>query len=216
MQKKSENKIDELHEVSWKGLWSIFRSRGTFSKWPFICALLVTIALALVLLFYKSSESYDILQNTCELILSFFPNLLGFTLGGFAIIVGFSNTELIKEGTSLEEHSTYQILNAIFSYSILVQVSITLISFFVSWSIKNNLSDTFEIRSEIVFAIINFILLFIVIFGSIFTLFITPLIIINLFTFSQVNNYFYTLKEQDRLKREAIEELQRAEKNKPK
>jgi hypothetical protein len=116
-------------------------------------------------------------------------------LGGYALVVGFSNTELIKAGTTTEKHSVYQILNAIFSLCIILQVIVTLSAFLVSWIIRVNL---FELTTEpigIFGDIINSILILILIFTSIYSLALTPYLIINLFTLSQLNNSFLTIQK---------------------
>lgn len=213
MREETKNKIRSLHEVSWKGLWRMLIERRTFSKFPFLVSVIITATAIIFLAGKGKSDSYDLIKNTCELTLSFFPNLLGFTLGGFAIIVGFSNSDLIRQGTSIEEHSTYQILNAIFSYSILVQIVVTLLSFAISWCIKIDISTILSCESKLLCDCFNFFLLTIILFCSLFTLLITPLIIVNLFTFSQLNNSFYTISEADTLERELDEEQEASAEN---
>lgn len=206
MREETKNRIRNLHEVSWRGLWNMLLARRVFLKYPFIISIAITLIVSIFLSCKGFENSYNLIKQTCELTLSFFPNLLGFTLGGFAIVVGFSNAELLKEGTSIEEHSSYQILNATFSYSILIQIVVTLLSFLIKWGIETDLATILTCENKLLCEVTNFILLTIILFCSLFTLLIIPIIIINLFTFSQVNNSYYTIREGERLEKEFDEE----------
>jgi hypothetical protein len=187
--------IKGLHTDGLKGIKQILYKKGTFKKAPFLVSLILSITISTLLLVISAHKSFHYLKESTDLILSFFPNLLGFSLGGYALVVGFSNTELIKAGTTTEKHSVYQILNAIFSLCIILQVIVTLSAFLVSWIIRVNL---FELTTEpigIFGDIINSILILILIFTSIYSLALTPYLIINLFTLSQLNNSFLTIQK---------------------
>jgi hypothetical protein len=57
-----------------------------------------------------------------------FPNLIGFSLGGYAIIVSFGNTDFLKT-IAKSGQVFYERLNAVFAFSILTQVLVLFTSF---------------------------------------------------------------------------------------
>ena len=121
------SQIKDLNKDGWRGIQKILFKRGTLKKLPFIFSLILSLLFISFLLIFDFPKLYDHLKVTSELILSFFPNLLGFSLGGYALVVGFSNLELIKRATKVDGHSIYQILNAIFALCIIFQVFTTLL-----------------------------------------------------------------------------------------
>ncbi|MFA7455791.1 MAG: hypothetical protein WCZ10_15150 [Desulfobulbaceae bacterium] len=83
-----------------------------------------SVALALFCLFFKAPDF-----SWSDAALSIVPDLLGFSLGGYAIMVGFGDTEFLEALRGKEEEgkpSPYMKLNATFLHFIIVQ-AITLV-----------------------------------------------------------------------------------------
>src|SRR5437016_2877310 len=98
-------KIKKLHDVGLKGVLSIVFKHRTFKKFPFIISIILSVGFCILIAFQKENKSFEVLQITSALITTVFPALLGFSLGGYAIAVGFSNTDLIKNSTETTKHS---------------------------------------------------------------------------------------------------------------
>ena len=189
------DEIRKHHKVGLKGIWDILLKKGTFKRLPFWLSIFLSVGMCVSLICISPEKSFRYLKDSTELILSFFPSLLGFSLGGYALVVGFSNLDLIKAGAKPEKHSVYQILNAVFSLCIFLQVMTTLLSFVVSWIIKVNLFDLTTLKTGIIGDVTNSIVLLLMAFSSVYSLLLTPYVVTNLFTLSQVNSSFLTIQK---------------------
>lgn len=190
-----ENDIKGLHVFGYDGIIDVLRIKGTFKKLPFYISIISSLLIVIIVSLFNAEKLYNLVEGTSRILLSFFPNLLGFSLGGYALVVGFSNTDLIKKGSKKKKHSLYQILNAIFSLSILFQVFTTIICFSVTWFI-DVISKNFEQLNLGCFSyFINGLILLLLLFGSIYSLFLTPYVVTNLFTLSQLNNLHLTIEK---------------------
>lgn len=189
-----QEEIVKNHKPSWKGMYDIIKKRGTLKKWPFLISLFLGIIVAGAIIIFIPDKSYVILQNTSDLFTSVFPSLLGFALGGYAIVIGFSNTDLLKKASDINKHSIYQILSAIFALSLVFQVFTTLIAFFTSWVYKLGLPI---LDKSIYFwgaTIINCIVILVLIIGAIYSLILLPYVVINLFSLGQISNMHFTIE----------------------
>lgn len=193
---EDRNDLKSLHATSWKGIWFILKNRKIFQDTEFILSATIAFLTILLCLSVSIEQTFKYLSETVSLILGFFPNLFGFSLGGFAIVVGFSNNEVIKNNSNPDGFSLYQILNAVFSFCLLTQVLTTVLSFFISWFIKLDL-NIFNSTPFVttIGALINSITLGLIVFGAIYSILLTPSIILNLFSLSQVNNLFFTIQK---------------------
>ena len=162
------NEIREHHKVGLKGIRGILLKKGTFKKLPFWLSIFLSVGICMSLICLSPEKSFVYLKDSTELILSFFPSLLGFSLGGYALVVGFSNLDLIKAAAKPEKYSVYQILNAVFSLCIFLQVMTTLLSFVVSWIIKVNLFDLTTLKTGIIGDVTNSLVLLLLMFSSVY------------------------------------------------
>lgn len=190
--------IKDFHSTSYGGVFQIIKKRKVFKKLPFVISISLSTFLFIILMFLSPNNSFTILEVTSDKVFSLFPSLLGFSLGGFAIVVGFSNTELIEEGSKTNEYSLYQILNAIFSLCIIFQIAATFLSFFGSWLVDIDVTKIFNYYNELGAKILNGFLFYLMFFSAIYSLALTPYLVFNLFTLSQVNNLFLTIRKMKR------------------
>ncbi|SHL67573.1 hypothetical protein SAMN05444266_104362 [Chitinophaga jiangningensis] len=188
------------HKPGLKGIlriqsWDKFRK-----KLPFQLSVIGTIFSA-ALFYYSPKSYYEILSFLLQLTLSILPNLLGFSLGGYALIIGFGNSSMIKEMTKKLEHencSLFQKLSAIFAFGLVLQIISLTNSIFINIAYNLNLSvfDKFTCSKNI-YPIINFLACILLIFPFYWALFIVPYIVTNIFSFGQVYHMFLTI---DRIK----------------
>ena len=115
------------HQVGLRGLLAIYPTnklkRGI--KWP----LLTTAVVGGAMLLLGKNSAQQSLDDIAVLVVSILPNLLGFLLGGYTILIGFGNVDLLKSATKIYPESgisLFQTLSSIFAITILVQ-SLTLI-----------------------------------------------------------------------------------------
>ncbi|OHD09594.1 MAG: hypothetical protein A2Y41_04725 [Spirochaetes bacterium GWB1_36_13] len=155
-----------------------------------------------ILSFFYCTNLYDIFIDFNNLIISIFPNLLGFTLGGYALIIGFGNKELLKKFTiksSKSPNSLFQKINSVFAYAIIIQV-ITLGS-----SIIIFLINKIKIKSDF-HQYVNSFGLFLVSFFTTYSLLLLYKMVINVFDFGQLH-HFDLITRRLHEKREILKEI---------
>ena len=193
--KQDAIRIENLHKAGIAGIIDILKKHETFKKWPFISSIIISVIVVVIIALIKSHQLYTVIQISTDLVLSVFPSLLGFSLGGYAISVGFSNTAFLKKDSSTTEHSLYQILSAIFAFSVILQILATLFGILLSWCIKTEIQKMFVDFPYWLMIACNILALICLFFLSIYSLLLTPYIVTNLFTLSQLNNAQLTIEE---------------------
>lgn len=190
----AELKLRELNQGGVRGIVKILVKKGTLKKSPLIASVVVGMSIIVIVSLTDKNNLYKLLTDTVDLLLSFFPNLLGFSLGGYSLIVGFGNLDLIKKGSKIDTHSVYQILNAIFSLSIILQIFTTISCFVISWALKSELLGLWSMPVDWPAHVVNGMLLWLLSFAALYSLALTPYVVSNLFTLSQVNHLYLTIE----------------------
>lgn len=132
---------------SYKGVGQSFkRYYDAYGGWKgFVCSPYLHFALVLSIVVYplwRCGES----QNWYDLTLSILPDMLGFTLGGYTILLAFGNDRFLKllsepdDSGSPSDMSAFMRFNGTFVHFILMQViAIVLAIIGSSWGIKRGL-----------------------------------------------------------------------------
>lgn len=197
-----QTKIIEKHIPSFKGILNIISHRNTLKKLPFLITFILT-ALFLFIIPNKLNYILNCLSHLTEITLNVFPDLLGFSLGGYALIVGFNNTELIKKTSKIDDYSTYQVLSAIFALSVIIQVFSTLLAFLIKFLFDNAYLIKQIVTNDFCLIFISYAMLFTLMLSVLYSLILTPYIVVNLFTLSQIVNMNHTIEQyQDDHKKE--------------
>ena len=119
--KALEKQIRQQHSMGLSGLMIIY-PKDKFLKGALLPTLLTLGICLLVILEEVSMQAF--LQQIVESTVSILPNLLGFLLGGYTILIGFGNTNLLKANTRLAPNrsiSLFQMLSSIFALTIYLQ-----------------------------------------------------------------------------------------------
>jgi len=147
-------------------------------------------------------EIYPLLIEIKNNIINFLPNILGFTVAGYALVVGFIQTDLLERITEREEnspYSLYQKMSSIFAINILLQGFSLLIAYLFHYinylDLNNKLNFSF---SPYYIAFTNWIGLTIITFCLTFSLLMVLQIVINIFNFSQLHHYLINKSKLDR------------------
>ncbi len=188
-----ENNIIELHKQRFKGLIYLLKLRKSKYKSAFNIAFIISIVQFVFLIFHRNIYTYEFLKKSVELNLSYAPNMLGFLLSGFAIVVGFSNISLLKTSVHYDKPSIYQILSSNFSFQILILLLIASISFSIKWFMGFEIVVPLE--CDLLFRIFNSLICSFLLFLFVFASYLTFFVILNLFTLSQLNSLQITLEE---------------------
>jgi len=135
--------------VSKLGITGIFKNYSweNFSRSLSIPILLTTFMGSVV--FLSGKNVFSILVSVIDLALSILPNLLGFLFGVYALIIGFSNIDLLKKMAEFypeqkkQKISLYQSTSAIFSFLLVLLVFSLILCFTIKFivSLEIHLSD---------------------------------------------------------------------------
>lgn len=174
---------DKNKIVGWKGAWHVYPLEN-FKKslWkPFFLEVLCFLGL------HFSTISYSQLISTlCSFVNGGYPSIVGFVLSGYALLIGFSNSELIRKMTvKVNGHKSafFQEVNATFSMMLLWLIITLIMSFLISTIVTSQI-DLWGIPSiylDIANGIIFYVFLFLILY-SLFSLFD---VVINIFNFGQ-------------------------------
>jgi len=186
--------IVEFHVFNVKGLRFVLKKKNTLNKFAFVASMAISLVASVFVLLLVPSKSYVFLTSCVSSVCTIYPNLLGFSLGGFALAVGFPNESLMYEQARLKKISLYQAVNAIFALTLLIQIYALVLAVSLDLSMRSGLTQIISISENLDY-VINCIFIFLLLFGILYSLFLTPYLVINLFTLSQTNNAFYTARK---------------------
>jgi hypothetical protein len=125
--------LDWQHQMDLKGLLTLY-PKDKLEKGIVLPIILTSIISFLLILVEVDPENF--LKGIVESSISILPNLLGFLLGGYTILIGFGNAELLKETTTIIEGrsiSLFQMISLIFALTIYLQaitLSIVIVAHF--------------------------------------------------------------------------------------
>jgi len=183
--------------LGFKGIKHNIKILDIFKNIGFRISLFTSVLVTLIFIIYPPKE--DFLSILIDMIINSYPSLLGFMVGGYALIVGFGNKDLI-ERLSKNQKDGINLFNSIsskYAYSILV-IAFTL---FLSWNLKLlnyflNGIDEFSIYCFSKF--LYFLEVFIILFISNYSLFQVFYIVTNTYTFGVLNSSLITFSKQNK------------------
>lgn len=154
-----------IHSAGFKGFRCIYfklRRKSFFRSllWP---GIFTFITLPIYMFANKEKTCFDFLQLISELCVNIAPSILGFTITGYVLIMGMSNTKIIVEMKKEDngEPSLFQCLNATFVIMLISIISALLAGIITTISLSANI--TLPIPKAIV-NIYNWSCLFIITF----------------------------------------------------
>jgi hypothetical protein len=199
---KDEKEYGEMHQMGAKGILFVYNWTRLAKSIPFICSLILSGLVTLSMIIFFQKLIFGAIETLLEMNITIFPCLIGFTVGGYALIVGFAGVGDLKKFTEKaknEKGSFFQLLISIFSVGIVLQFATILLTYVVNFIIKSHFhSFLFHKTESDFFLIVNCFAFLILLFISLWSLFIIPYIVINLFHFAQTNHSIsYLEREQD-------------------
>ena len=166
-----------IYYPGWGVVWKIY-SRENLKK---------SIWLPLVLTVVSGKASLDLIEYVASTILSVGPNMLGFTLSGYALMMGLSNSEFVRGLINFKEegkdYSLFQSLNTIFAVVLGMMFLTTIVGAFACIVVKAEISLP-EAWSSFINAY-NWVCLFVLMFLMYYTINAIKDVVINIFNFGQ-------------------------------
>lgn len=195
----------KIHQPGLKGLLYIYLEKRKLKiKKPIIFSLLLTLYFALI-----KHDFYELAISLIDQILTIIPNLLGFLLGGYALLIGFGNHKLLKESTKPDRKgfiSYYQTFSSIFAFGLLGLI-LTLTTAWI-FSLISKANSPIFIPTDII-TFLNALAFFVLSFLLAYSLTLLYDITINIFNLSQSHHAMLWVERMN-------EEAEKAEKKKEK
>lgn len=173
--------------TGWNGVFSVYPLRKLL-KGAIIPFLFLVISIAVYFMGEKHTP-IDLMKKVADIITSGFPSIIGFVLTGYALIIGFSDTELVGKMAHIEVdkegHSYFEVVSSIFAVVlgvvVLTYITACLVSYVlelqISWPLDDNCADCF-----------NTLCFFIFLFLFYYSIFALLDIIVNIFNIGQYAN----------------------------
>lgn len=175
--------LKETHQPGLKGLLRVY-DKGKLGL-SLIIPVIVTV-LFLIGISISDQNVLNLVTFIVDQVLSIMPDLLGFVLGGYAILIGFGNEKFLASTSEISEDkpiSFYQTFSSIFAVSILSMAIALVFAYIVS--LISSISTPLFITNETVNCI-NYSSLIVLLFSSVYSVCQIPVLILNIFGFSQM------------------------------
>ena len=177
----------------WKIVWEIY---------PF-CNLckgcikpIILTALTLIPLLFSKKTPFEHIEIVSTLITSAFPSIIGFVLTGYALIIGFSSSEIISylaKDRNEKKYSLFQIVNSTFAIVMGAIICSFLYGTFCQFIQKAQVPFLFSKG----FDCFNYLVLFLLLFSLYYSICSLLDIVINIFNLGQFANTLAKRKYQE-------------------
>lgn len=170
---------------------NLFGFKALFKQYNFILFLkgaflpiIISVVVLISIFLFSASSILELIELVVDLIVTIIPSLLGFVLGGYAILIGISNIAIVS--VKIDNKLTlYQKISTVFSISLIMQLFLLVFAFIIKFILKSNVS----VCSTILADTINCITLIFLFFGFVYVTIMIKDLVINIFNLSQYQNY---------------------------
>ena len=175
------------HQQGLKGILNKYTFKKFYtSNYFFFCIALTCILTVVPVLSSNSPETiYKLIEDISSTVLSAFPSLLGFSLAGYALIIGTINIGVMRRMSEPQESmgslSFFQFVSSVFAFSVLIQCVTLLAAFVIHVVLKQEWEMLLCISCNWVNIPVYGILLFLVIESMV----LLGNMVINIFTYGQ-------------------------------
>lgn len=192
-----EFQIAKSHELTWRRLWIIYRSNdGLLKSWALIISFVCAFA-SIVSAFLLGKDLFKLIIYTSEQMVNIMPDILGFNLGAYVLLIGLNSQNILNEITTPmkgERFSLFQKMSSVFAVSILIQA----IALILSYSALTIIEISSSVRVNYYVAIaVNTLVFFILCFMSYYAMLLIAKIVHNIFNFGQMLNLYISIDFAD-------------------
>lgn len=200
----TKHSADTIRETFILGLPAVFKVAGYkksfFSVWLTKLPIYIS-AIAILIFFCLDINYYYGIVEIKNLMINFLPGILGFSVAGYALMVGFIHGDMldkITEPSSDTNFSTYQKMSATFAVNIILQGIALIIAYFAHFVIfiDTNGKNLLTVSNSLI-NIGNAVSLTFLVYWFFISLFMVIQIVLNIFSFSQLHHYFVNKRKVD-------------------
>jgi hypothetical protein len=202
---QTKQTLENLRETFKTDFFSLFHIAGWrksfFSTWSNIIPVIIALLILLVT-DRLGLKNYDLVVEVKNLMIGFLPGILGFTVAGYSLMVGFIQAGVLNQITEPMEsskYSLYQKMSATFAINIILQAIALIIAYTIHMVVFiDNKTPEKIIASEKILSVVNGVTLFLVFYWFVISLFLVVQIVVNIFGFSQLHHYFVSKEKIDK------------------
>ena len=122
---ETNQELKNSHKFSIKGIFPKYIIRKFLYSYSMLISVGITAILSFLIIYFKLENTFTLLDEIINITLDLLPNILGFCIGGYALIIGIGNIEALKKMSSPMEKrdnlSFFQILSSVFAGSLVLQ-----------------------------------------------------------------------------------------------
>lgn len=178
--------MDE-NKTGWHGVFTIYPIRK-LGKGCILPGIMMIFSVAAYC--FSEADALSLMQKVSDFITSGFPSIIGFVLTGYALLIGFSGTELFdgmaRSSVDNKDHSYFQLVNSIFA----VVLGIVVLTYIVGCVVGLVISMEIEWPFAKGYAYFNNIAFCAFLFLFYYSIFALVDIIVNIFNIGQYANAF--------------------------
>lgn len=158
-----------------------------------VVSIIASILFTLLVFIFKV-DFYILILEIKDILIIFLPSILGFTIAGYSLVVGFIHNDMLSEISEPAENSKfslYQKMSSAFALNIIFQAIALIIAYLIHFVefIEKHKTLKFSLPVDGIKSI-NFIGLIFISYWFIISVLLVIQIIINIFNFSQLHHYF--------------------------
>lgn len=194
---ETNQELKDRHQYSIKGIFPKYIIRKFLCSYSMLVSIVITFVLSFLIMFFRVKDIFVLLEDIIDITLNLLPNLLGFCIGGYALIIGIGNIDALKKMSSpmkkRDNLSFFQILSSIFAGSLVLQCITLLLSFIIKILLKLKLPA----YSNQIAIIVNSLTIISVLFFSVLSVVLLYYTVINLFNYGQSMHFLIRLEKRE-------------------
>lgn len=193
---ETNQELKNSHKFSIKGIFPKYIIRKFLYSYSMLISVGITAILSFLIIYFKLENTFTLLDEIINITLDLLPNILGFCIGGYALIIGIGNIEALKKMSSPMEKrdnlSFFQILSSVFAGSLVLQCITLLLSFIIKIILKLEIT----VSSKSIAIVVNCLTIISILFLSTLSLVLLYYTVINLFNYGQSMHFLIRLEKK--------------------
>ena len=194
---ETNQELKNSHKLSIKGIFPKYIIRKFLYSSSMLISVVITAILSFLIIHFKLENTFALLDEIINITLDLLPNILGFCIGGYALIIGIGNIEALKKMSSPMEKrdnlSFFQILSSVFAGSLILQCITLLLSFIIKIILKLEIT----VFSKSIAIVVNCLTIIGILFFSTLSLVLLYYTVINLFNYGQSMHFLIRLEKRE-------------------
>lgn len=193
--KQTKANIIETFVTGFKGVLKIAEYNKLIKSFSTIASLILSI-IVIAITITLNVDFYLLILEIKSLMINFLPSILGFTIAGYTLVVGFIQggmLDRISEPMKDSKFSLYQKMSSSFALIIITQLIALLIAY--SYHLFIFFDSNMKFVNPTNPKCVNYIALPLITFSFLLSFFLSIQLVLNIFGFSQLHHYMINIEK---------------------